>query len=260
MGTNDHNQITLNEMVFENRNKNYGAYILRREYDLALIKSFGLSMLILMSLGLFYRLIPVAIPEKPLPAETVIWVDRKINITVPEKQIIKPIIKVAQTDRITPNSDIPEVVETVVKKDPTKENPEIAPAQDYPGEGYTENSGTEGDHPPTETLVTAEPEKYAEVMPEYPGGEKALIEFLKNNIHYPREAIRNEISGTVVMRFVVDTDGSINHIEFIRKIGGGCEAEAQRVVENMPRWKPGRMKGRAVPVYFCLPVSYQLQR
>ena len=99
----------------------------------------------------------------------------------------------------------------------------------------------------------------AEVMPEFPGGEQAMMDFVANNVKYPKEAMEKEISGRVLVSFVVEKDGSINETEVVKGIGGGCDEEAVRVVKAMPKWKPGKEKGKAVRVSFMLPIVFKLQ-
>ena len=99
----------------------------------------------------------------------------------------------------------------------------------------------------------------AEVMPEFPGGEQAMMDFVAKNVKYPKEAMEKEISGRVLVSFVVEKDGSINETEVVKGIGGGCDEEAVRVVKAMPKWKPGKEKGKAVRVSFMLPIVFKLQ-
>ena len=99
----------------------------------------------------------------------------------------------------------------------------------------------------------------AEVMPEFPGGEQAMMDFVAKNVKYPKEAMEKEISGRVLVSFVVEKDGSINETEVVKGIGGGCDEEAVRVVKAMPKWKPGKEKGKAVRVSFMLPIVIKLQ-
>ncbi|MBG0783355.1 MAG: TonB family protein [Bacteroidales bacterium] len=97
-----------------------------------------------------------------------------------------------------------------------------------------------------------------EVMPEYPGGPAAMMNFLANNISYPEQARRDTIQGRVFVNFVVEADGSVSNVKILRGIGGGCDQEAKRVVELMPKWTPGYQRGQAVRVSFNLPVRFAL--
>lgn len=95
--------------------------------------------------------------------------------------------------------------------------------------------------------------------PEFPGGMDALYKYLSQNIKYPQLARENGITGKVYVTFVVEKDGSIANPKILRDIGGGCGAEAIRVVKAMPKWNPGKQRGKAVRVQFNLPVNFNLK-
>ncbi len=95
--------------------------------------------------------------------------------------------------------------------------------------------------------------------PEFPGGMEALLKYLAQNIKYPPLARDNGITGKVFVTFVVERDGSIANVKLLRDIGGGCGAEAIRVVKSMPKWNPGKQRGKAVRVQFNLPVNFTLK-
>ncbi|HOI31262.1 MAG: M56 family metallopeptidase [Bacteroidales bacterium] len=97
-----------------------------------------------------------------------------------------------------------------------------------------------------------------DVMPEFPGGATAMMNFIANNITYPEQARRDTIHGRVYVNFVVETDGSVSNVKILRGIGGGCDEEAKRVVELLPKFTPGYQRGQAVRVSFNLPVKFVL--
>ena len=99
-----------------------------------------------------------------------------------------------------------------------------------------------------------------EDMPSFPGGEAELFKYLGKSIKYPKMASEADISGIVYMTFVVGKDGSIKDVKVMRGIGAGCDEEAIRAVKNMPKWKPGKQRGRAVEVQYNLPVRFTLSR
>lgn len=92
----------------------------------------------------------------------------------------------------------------------------------------------------------------------FPGGEKARLTFLRDNIKYPEMAKESGIQGTVHLTFVVEKDGSISNVKVMRGIGGGCDSEAVRVIKKMPKWKPGKQRGRPVRVQFNMPIKFVL--
>lgn len=98
-----------------------------------------------------------------------------------------------------------------------------------------------------------------EKMPEFPGGEKALLNYISENIVYPQSAKDKNISGRVFLSFVIDKDGSVTDVKVMRGIDKECDAEAMRVVKAMPKWKPGMNEGKPVRVSYMLPISFQLK-
>ena len=96
-------------------------------------------------------------------------------------------------------------------------------------------------------------------MPGFPGGEEELFRFLGKNIKYPAMAKDAGIKGMVYVNFVVWIDGTIKDVKVLRGIGGGCDEEAMRVVKSMPKWKPGKQRGKTVPVSYNLPIRFTLK-
>ena len=95
-----------------------------------------------------------------------------------------------------------------------------------------------------------------EQMPEFPGGMPAMIDFLQANLKYPEDAIKQNVGGRVLVMFVVEPDGSLSNVGVARKVFPSLDAEAIRVVKTMPKWKPGKEKGKPVRVNFTLPVVF----
>jgi periplasmic protein TonB len=114
-------------------------------------------------------------------------------------------------------------------------------------------------HEPKEVIKPIDkPFDVVEQMPSYGTGDKALFQYLSENIKYPAVARENGIEGTVYLGFVVDTEGNITNVTVKRGVTGGCTEEAIRVVQGMPKWKPGKQQGRAVKVNFTLPIKFKL--
>ncbi|MBE0661457.1 MAG: energy transducer TonB [Bacteroidales bacterium] len=121
-----------------------------------------------------------------------------------------------------------------------------------------------GDDGKEHQVIRAVPEKEGEVFvvveepPIFQGGNEARIRFISENITYPEEARIKGIQGTVFVTFVIETDGSVANVRILRGIGGGCDEEAVRVVENMPKWNPGKQRGENVRVMFNMPIKFAL--
>ena len=103
----------------------------------------------------------------------------------------------------------------------------------------------------------------AEVMPEFPGGQDALANYVNNHVEYPQQAIDDNTTGTVKVSFVIDENGKVTGAQLMNgdgaKIGKGLDEEALRVVNNMPAWKPGKVKGKSVKTKLELPITFQLE-
>jgi TonB family protein len=103
------------------------------------------------------------------------------------------------------------------------------------------------------------PYTFVEDMPEFTGGENALMNFLKDNIIYPQNAKENGVQGTVYITFIITASGKVTKAQVLKGIGGGCDEEALRVINKMPDWIPGRQSGIEVPVQYNLPIKFILQ-
>ncbi|MGB3848804.1 MAG: energy transducer TonB [Tunicatimonas sp.] len=109
------------------------------------------------------------------------------------------------------------------------------------------------DEPVDDIFITVE------TQPSFPGGISAFYQYLGESVVYPKQAIRQSVSGKVFVEFVVDKDGSLSQIKVLKGIGAGCDEEALRVIKNSPRWNPGKQRGRAVRVRMVVPISFKLQ-
>lgn len=112
---------------------------------------------------------------------------------------------------------------------------------------------------PEEEIIEDEIFTIVEKMPEFPGGIKALFDYLGKNLKYPAMAKDAKIQGKVYVTFVVGKDGSVGDVRVLRGIGGGCDEEAIRVVKNMPKWEPGRQRNKTVRVQYNLPINFILK-
>ncbi|WP_421763721.1 energy transducer TonB [Ekhidna sp.] len=111
---------------------------------------------------------------------------------------------------------------------------------------------------PMKVDIPDDPFIVVEDMPEFPGGENALLSFIAKNIKYPKRAARMGIEGRVTATFIIDRDGAITDIKIIRGIGAGCDEEAIRVLKLLPKFSPGKQRGVPVKVQMQLPVNFKL--
>lgn len=135
----------------------------------------------------------------------------------------------------------------VVEQAPVKnETVQGEPTGIEPGIG----PGPVGDNRPPDVYV------FVEQMPQ---ASFDMNDYLAKNIRYPPEAKKNEVQGRVIVKFIVNEDGSITDEKVVRGIGAGCDEEAVRVIRNMPKWKPGKQNGKPVKVYYTLPITFRLE-
>lgn len=112
---------------------------------------------------------------------------------------------------------------------------------------------------PADSTAKEEVFMVAEQMPEFPGGMKELLKFLQDNLKYPENAMKNNVQGRVIVQFVVEKDGTPTEFKVLRSVDPDLDAEALRVLQTMPKWKPGMQRGEVVRVKFTVPVSFKLQ-
>lgn len=249
---------TIDEIVFEKRNKEYGAYYLRTKYNRYVSRALLISVVTL--------LLATIIPFLIFKEARSINVDKNVgaefaNLDAPKTDDAPP----------PPPPPPPEALEQKVKfTAPVVTTDSIEDTgmlnQDDLNQQSTNTAPIETDdeivvddsqnqvieqQAPVLTIV--------ELMPAFNGGEEAMYQFLSENIKYPQVAKETGIQGTVIVKFVVEKDGSISDVQLLKTIGGGCDEEALRVVKAMPKWKVGKQNGEPVRVYFTLPIRFTLQ-
>ena len=242
----------FDEIIFENRNMEYGAYDLRKRYDSATsISILGGVAFCVMLIAAFSMSTEKGIA---LDEETIVIIETfdpiipdpvKPEIKAPPEltNAIKNLAPVVTADTSV-NLTLPDVTDNLIE---TMQNGDI--------------NDTAGYVPETDPVVPEVKDPYISVeeMPEYPGGIPELMKFLSENISYPQDAIDNNIQGRVILKFVVNTDGSIDRIQILRGIDNSLDTEAIRVVSSLPKFKPGKQNGVPVPVWFLLPVHFRLE-
>jgi protein TonB len=193
------------------------------------------------------------------------WTDKEVtvyedlsSVVVAEEEI--EVIQTAQQAPPPPPPKVPEVIEilNVVEDDVQTAEIEIDTEDDKDREvvisAPVTSTGT-GNYEEEENVVF----QVVETMPSFPGGDADLFKFLSDNVKYPVIAQENGIQGRVICQFVVNRDGSIVDVEVVRPVDPSLDKEAIRVIKSMPRWTPGRQRGKAVRVKYTLPVNFRLQ-
>ena len=245
----------FDEIIFENRNKEYGAYDLRKRYSAATIWSLagGVALFTIITVGLSLSIERKAIGDDRPSAGYILEFDTLLReiYKLPEvPEIPKPAVKV--------NAYVaPVIVEKLDSGDITLVSvASLDTVSNRPVDAVVEPLG----EPILIAMEEPEPKVFVEEMPVFPGGEQELIKFIYSNIEYPAEASENNIEGRVVLKFVVNGDGTVTRIEILKGVHPVLDQEAKRVVSMFPKWKPGRQNGEPVPVWFSVPVNFKLKR
>ncbi len=260
------------DLIFEGRNKAYGAYEMRSSSP----KRHNLATLIVVVVALLAftlpKLVRNMIPEKDMDMEMteVTTLSNLKEAEVKKNEELKPL---TQAPPPPPLKSSIKFTAPVIKKDEEVSDEEEIKSQEELTESKVTISiadvkGTDEEHGQDiadfkEAIkpVVEEDNKVWEIVeqkPQFPGGEAALMKYIRDNMQYPSIAQENGIQGRVVVRFVVSKDGSVRDVTVMRGVDPSLDKEAIRVVKSLPNFIPGKQNGHAVNVYYILPVSFRL--
>ena len=265
------------EMVFEGRNKEYGAYRLRKNagkrnlYSLITIFIAALAIWGGISLVKFVESRTKSVAQTSVAEisalnqpkkKAEVKQQKKVKLEQPEKVVERVKSSVKFTAPVIKKDDEVKPEDELKTQDELMSTKTAIGALDVKG-----NDDANGEVLKIKEAV-AQPEPKPEVekvfdvveqMPSFPGGPSALMEWLSNNVKYPVVAQENGVQGRVVVSFVVERDGSITDVNILRGVDPSLDREAMRVVKSMPKWTPGKQNGSAVRVKYQVPVSFRLQ-
>ena len=272
------------DLVFEGKNKDFGAYVIRTEspkrHNMAVLWTIIGSLLVA---ALAFGLVQASriLEERRLAnaqdlQEVLIDMTPQTEEPEPEQQRVEPEKPEVLPEEVLKSVKVTELQivedEKVKKEDEIKTQDELKETETAFGQKDNEK-GTE-DRNVTKTLkdevvVEKKEEKPKEVkeevfrsveqMPQFPGGEAALMKYLQSHINYPPMAAENNVQGRVVVQFVVDKTGKVGEVKVVRSVDKGLDKEAVRVCKSLPKFTPGRQNGQAVSVWYTLPVTFKLQ-
>ena len=265
------------DLVFEGKNQAYGAYQLRKDTGKRNLKALITMFLIFAAIAAIV-IAKVSIDNYIASRNAAIETDVELQ-SLAEKQEAKaekkdePEVEKIEIERV--KSSVAFTVPEIKKDDEVKEEQEIK-SQDELQETNTAigafnvegNDETGGEVlKAKEVIAESEPPKVEETkvfdvveeMPQFPGGQAALLEYLAKNIKYPVVAEENGVQGRVIVTFVVERDGSITDVRVVKSVDPSLDKEAARVVKSMPKWQPGKQNGSAVRVKYTVPVQFRLQ-
>jgi protein TonB len=243
----------FDEIIFGNRNKEYGAYKLRKQYKSVTSLSIfgGAAFATLLVASLFFSI------EKGTASTGPVSVIIELTDPLIPEIVVQPEVK--------PPAALTQAVrnlQPVVVTDTTATMTYI-PTNDELNATVTNRNvnDTVVYNEPVDVIVPVEIKPYilVEEMPEFPGGIPALLKYVGENLIYPVEAQELNMQGKVTLRFVVNRDGSVDRVEVLKGVDPLLDNEAIRVVKTLPKFKPGKQQGVAVPVWFSLPVVFQIK-
>ncbi len=277
----DVNKVEWLNLVFENRNQSYGAYVLRRDSGTYLFKSLLITGFLFGGAVFLSTLNSKLTVDDPIICSLPILEPEVINLTPIE--IVKPKPQTRYKETVLPSEATvktelqqvnfsgklnPVKDELVVTEMPTAKQIEesvigLTNETGITGDGNSNGANLDGSSGSAGNGLSDCTDIYnigtLEIMPEFPGGMKAWANFLTKNLYYPVNARENGVSGKVLLSFVIEKNGEISNLKVIKGIGGGCDEEAMRVIKKSPFWKPGMQNGRAVRVAYIMPVVFRME-
>jgi len=272
------------DLVFEGKNKDFGAYVIRTEspkrHNMAVIWTLiGALLVAALAFGLVKAnqyLEAKRLANAQDQTEVLIDMSQEAEEPEPEQQRVEPEKPEVLPEEVLKSVKVTElqIVEDdkVKKEDEIKTQDELKETETAFGQKDNER-GTE-DRNVTRTLkeevvvekpvekpkeVKEEVFRSVEQMPQFPGGEAALMKYLQSHINYPPMAAENNVQGRVVVQFVVDKTGKVGEVKVVRSVDKDLDKEAVRVCKSLPKFTPGRQNGQAVSVWYTLPVTFKLQ-
>ena len=271
------------DLVFEGKNKDFGAYVIRTEstkrHNLAVLWALVGSLAVA---ALTFGLIQANkyLEERRLAGQhdqTEVFVDLTTEEPELEQQIIEP-----EKPEVLPEEEVSATIKVtelqIVEDAEVREEDEIVTIDEQMATDASAGTVTHLDGSTNKNIfkeaieevvvedrkpvVEAKPEeifKSVEQMPQFPGGEAALMKFLASHINYPPMAAENNVQGRVVVQFVVDKTGKVGEVKVVRNVDKDLDREAIRVCQALPKFTPGRQNGRPVSVWYTLPIQFKLQ-
>ena len=267
------------DMVFDGKNKSYGAFQLRKGTSSRNIKSL---IILVIAAALVGGFLAWKVIEQKQAEQQAAYMEA-MELSKLQKEAKKQEKKEVVKPKVEPKKEIPVARQTqkftapVIKKDElVKEENQIKQMDkldDKVAVGTENHEGTKDRNveavrndiavntppPAPKEEVTNKVFDVVEVMPSFPGGQGALMSYLNSQTKYPVVAQENGVQGRVTVSFVVERDGSITDVHVVRSVDPSLDREAARVISSMPNWQPGKQNGSAVRVKFNVPVQFKLQ-
>ena len=270
------------DIVFENKNKDFGAYTMRRKSDGRHNKSMIVVVIFIIIVFILAQVVQTIQQkwEEAQPKDTIEQVVTSVDNAAEEEEEEEVQERIEQPEPEALPEEIlntVKVTELLIAKDEEVTKDDEIQSQDELKETQTAfgqtnfNEGTDDrnvvrEHKNEVIVEEKKPEpvkeevfRAVEQMPRFPGGEAELMKYLSTHINYPTMAMENNVQGRVVVQFVVTKTGKIGEVKVVRSVDRDLDKEAVRVCKTLPDFIPGKMNGQAVNVWYTLPVSFKLQ-
>jgi protein TonB len=248
----------FDDIVFENRNKEYGAYKLRKKYNRNVIIALIIGTLILGTAVITPYLNAKAAENKSKRAERQVEIKME-NLDQPAEQVAPPPPPPPPPQDVVQQAYVAPVVVDSVKPEEASQLMSADQAQVEVKDAEVVEEVAVVAEEVQEDVDAAEPFIVVEEMPMFPGGEKALLDYIALNTQYPEVAKENNIQGKVIVRFCVTSKGGVDKVEILKSVDPELDKEAIRVVKTLPAFKPGKQGGKPVPVWYMVPINFTLK-
>lgn len=252
------NAPAFDDIVFKVRNKEYGAYSLRKKYNRTVLVALLVGIIILSTAIITPYINAKAIGNRNAKAELQVEIKLE-NLDAPENVAPPPPPPPPPADVIQQAKYVPPVVVDSIKPEETSQ---LMTADEANVEVKNEEV-VEVVAEVKEEVQEAEPEEVpfvvVEEMPMYPGGDVELLKYIGEHTNYPEVAKENNIQGRVIVRFCVTAKGGVSQVSILKGVDPELDAEAIRVVNTLPAFKPGKQGGKPVPVWYMVPITFTLK-
>lgn len=247
----------FDEIIFDRRNKEYGAYVLRKQYRRNVIISLFSGLLIMAVLVIIPFLNAKADDSHHKRTE------KEVNVIItameqPVEKVIVPETPPPAKNDIQQAKYVPPVVVDTVKPEDLFNLMTAEEAQDVVRNDEVMTIPEEVRPEIDEPVKEQEPYVIVQEMPYFPGGQEALLKYIYANVVYPEICRENNVQGRVTVKFCVTPEGGVDRISIMKGVDAELDREVVRVISTLPAFKPGKQNGRPVPVWFTLPVLFRL--
>ena len=249
----------FDDIVFEERNKEYGAYKLRKKYNRTVLIALVLGIIILGTAVITPYLNAKALENRQKRAERQVEIklenlDQPTETVAPPPPPPPPPSDVVQQQKYVPPVVVDSIKPEDVKQLMTADDAQIEIKNEEVVEVVAEVKEEVQEEDPE-----AIPFVVVEEMPMFPGGDAELLKYIAEHTNYPEVAKENNIQGRIIVRFCVTSKGGVNQVSILKGVDPELDAEAIRVVNTLPAFKPGKQGGKPVPVWYMVPITFTLK-